>query len=75
MTDYSTAQELPTSGVFTGMIAGDARVKSGSVLEVRGMIDGDLFIEAGSRVVVSGMVDGRVVNEGSDVELTGMIGG
>jgi cytoskeletal protein CcmA (bactofilin family) len=74
MPDYSNAQELPTSGIFKGMIDGNARVKSGSNLEVRGMIDGDLFIEAGSKVLVSGMVEGQVINDGSDVELQGMIG-
>lgn len=75
MTACSTAQELPTSGTFKGMIGGDARVKSGSNLEVKGIIAGDLHIEPGSKVVVSGIVEGRVINDEADVELTGMIGG
>jgi len=75
MADYSTAQELPTSGIFKGIVNGNARVKSGSNLEVKGIINGDIFIETGSKVLVSGIVDGRVVNDGGDVELTGIIGG
>jgi hypothetical protein len=75
MTDYSSAQELPTSGIFKGIIDGNARVKNGSNLEVKGIINGDLFIEPGSKVLVSGIVDGRVISDGADVELTGIIGG
>lgn len=74
MPDYSNAQELPISGIYKGLVVRNARVKSGSNLEMRGMIAGDLFIEPGCKVLVSGMVDGRVMNDGSDVELTGMLG-
>lgn len=69
------AQVLPSSGVFKRMVDGDACVRAGSNLEVKGIIDGDLHIEAGSKVLVSGIVEGRVVNHGSEVELTGIIGG
>jgi hypothetical protein len=74
MTDYSNAQVLPASGIFKGIVNGNARVQTGSNLEVKGIINGDLFIEAGSKVLVSGIVDGRVVNDGADVEMTGIIG-
>ncbi len=73
MTVY--VQELPNSGVFKGIVDGDACVRSGSNLEVKGIINGDLHIEAGSKVLVSGIVEGRVINDGSEVELTGIIGG
>jgi len=69
------AQELPKSGVFKGIVNGDARVRSGSNLEVKGVINGDLYIEAESKVLVSGIVEGRVINDSSEVELTGIIGG
>ncbi|WP_254603146.1 hypothetical protein [Sphingomonas bacterium] len=75
MTDYMSAQELPTNGVFNGIIDGDARVKRGSDLDVKGIINGDLFVEAESRVRVSGIVNGRVISDGADVELKGIIGG
>lgn len=68
-------QELPNSGVFRGIVDGDARVRSGSRLEVKGIINGDLHIEAESKVLVSGIVKGRVINDGSEVELTGIIRG
>lgn len=68
-------QELPSSGVFKGIVDGDARVRGGSSLEVKGIINGDLHIEAESKVLVSGIVKGRVINDGSEVELSGIIGG
>ncbi|GAA3707839.1 hypothetical protein GCM10022268_16500 [Sphingomonas cynarae] len=68
-------QELPNSSVFKGIVDGDARVRRGSNLEVKGIVNGDLHIEAESKVLVSGIVKGRVINDGSEVELTGIIGG
>lgn len=68
-------QDLPASGVFRGIVDGDARVRSGSELEVKGIVGGDLVVERGSRVLVSGIVKGRVVDEGADITMTGIIGG
>ena len=75
MVEDADAQELPTSGIFKGIIDGNARVKRGSDLEVKGIINGDLFIEAASTVLVSGIVKGRVINGGAEVELKGLVGG
>jgi len=41
---------------------------------VKGIINGDLHIEAESKVLVSSIVKVRVINDGSEVELTGIIG-
>lgn len=65
---------LPSSGVFNGIFNGDACVRAGSNLEVKGIINGDLHIEAESKVLVSGIVKGRVVNDGSEIELTEIVG-
>lgn len=73
MTDH--AQILPTSGVFRGMIDGDARVTAGSRLEVKGIIGGDLIVEDDGAVRVSGIVDGRVRFDTAEVEITGIVGG
>ena len=73
MTDH--AQTLPTSGVFRGMVDGDAHVKTGSRLEVKGIIGGDLIVEDGATVRVSGIVDGRVRFDTAEVEITGIVGG
>jgi hypothetical protein len=67
-------QILPKSGVFKGMVVGDARVVRGSDLHIRGMISGDLIVEAGSTVLLTGMVSGRVLNEGADLTIDGIIG-
>jgi cytoskeletal protein CcmA (bactofilin family) len=74
MTDYSNAQVLRTRGIFKGIVDGNARVQTGSNLEVKGIINGDLFIEFGSKVLVSGIVDGQIINNGADVAMTGIIG-
>ena len=73
MTDH--AQILPTSGIFKGMIVGDARVRGGSTLEVKGIVGGNLIVEDGAEVLVSGIVDGRVQFEDARVEITGIVGG
>lgn len=75
VTEYSDGQALPTSGVFKGMVGGNAIVRAGSDLEVKGIVKGDLFIEAGARVLVSGIVKGKVVHDGAAVVMTGIIGG
>lgn len=74
MSDDSDAQILPMTGVFRGIVKGDARVRRGSDLEVKGIVSGDLVIEPGCRVLVSGIVSGRVIDQGGDVTLTGIIG-
>lgn len=67
-------QVLPKEGVFAGMVAGNARVTSGSHLHMRGMISGDLIVEAGSTLLLTGMVRGRVIDEGACMTIRGMIG-
>ena len=73
MTDQ--AQTLPSTGTFSGIVDGDARVRAGSSLEVKGIIGGDLIVEDGAEVRVSGIVDGRVRFEDAKVEITGIVGG
>lgn len=70
----STVQRLPTSGKFSGMIKGDALVPAGADLNVSGMIHGDLYIEARARAHVSGMVSGKIIDQGGDVTVSGMVG-
>lgn len=60
-------------GFSKGMLSGNARVTSDSDMTVAGMVKGDLIVEQGARVHVSGIVDGRIVNEGGDVTISGII--
>ncbi len=74
MTGRSNVQDLPTSGVFTGIVGGSARVTRGSRVEVKGIVQGDLLVDAGATVLVSGFVKGRVPGDGADVRVTGIVG-
>lgn len=66
---------LQNFGEFSGIAKGDVRVSAGSRYIVGGIINGNLIVEAGAAVQVKGIVNGRIINEGAEISVSGIVDG
>lgn len=67
-------QTITDELILHGMIAGDAIVENGGLIQLHGMVAGDLIIKPGGYAHVHGMVTGSVSN-GGYARITGVVTG
>ncbi|MFT3777792.1 MAG: hypothetical protein QM772_05855 [Ottowia sp.] len=58
-----------------GLYVGNVTVKAGGLLVLRGMVNGNLTVCRGAAARVAGMVRGDLIDEGGQVEVSGMVSG
>ena len=63
------------SGVMSGSVTGDLRIRPASKSNISGTVMGDVFVASNSRVTVSGTVMGDVHAKGSYLRVLGVVMG